>query len=125
MTRVSAIGVIGVILAASACSHPSSATPGLLPLSIQSKLDPELLLRLEELGKVGRLDEKLSVLIRTVSEIKSDQEQLLQEKGVIINSKLGVILSAVVPARSIQEVAALEFVLRIEMTKKLRPLSKP
>jgi len=38
---------------------------------------------------------------------------------------LGVILSAVVPARSIQEVAALEFVLRIEMTKKLRPLSKP
>ena len=93
---------------------------GPLPPAIQAKLDSQLIQRLHELERDGKPDERLSVLIRTLSEIKSDQEQLLQEKGLIINSKLGTILSAVIPAGSVREVAALKFVLRIELAKKLK-----
>lgn len=117
---VSAIGVISLVFAAAACSHSTSVAQRLLPPTIQSKLDPDLLHRLEELSNLGRLDERLSVLIRTASEINLDQENLLQSRGVIIHSKLGVILSAIIPATSIQDVAALEFVKRIELARKLR-----
>jgi len=118
---VSSIYLISLVFAAVACSHSSSvADVLLLPPSIQSKLDPKLLHRLEELSNLGRLDESLRVLIRTASEINLDQENLLKSRGVIIHSKFGVILSAIIPAGSIQDVAALEFVLRIELARKLK-----
>jgi hypothetical protein len=114
------IGVIGFVLAEAACGHAAPVVDKQAKASIQSKLDPELLRRLEELSSLGRLNEKLSVLIRTSSEINSDQENLLKNQGVIIRSKMGVILSAVIPAKSIQDVAALEFVRRIELARKLK-----
>ncbi len=117
---VSAIGLISLVFAAAACGHSSSVAQGLLPPSIQSKLDPELLRRVEELSNLGRLDERLSVLIRTASEITTDQENLFKDRGVIINSKLGIILSAILPAESIRDVAALDFVVRIELARKLK-----
>lgn len=119
-SSVWAIGVIGLVLAAAACGHAAPVVDKQSKESIQSKLDPELLRLLEELSGLGRLNEKLSVLIRTSSEINPDQENLLKNQGVIIQSKLGVILSAVIPAKSIQGVAALEFVLRIELARKLK-----
>ena len=98
---------------------------GLFPPSIQSKLDPELLSRLEELTSLGQPAQRLNVLIRTVSEINLDQENLLQSRGVSFNSKLGEIVSVTLPAKSIQAVAGMEFVLRIELATKLKKRGDP
>ncbi|HXC61502.1 MAG TPA: hypothetical protein VNV63_02395 [Nitrospiria bacterium] len=108
-----------------ACNHSSSMAQELFPPFIQSKLDPELLRRLEELTSLGQPDQRLSVLVRTASEINLDQENLLQSRGVIINSKLGEILSVTLPAKSIQAVAGMEFVLRIELARKLKKRGDP
>lgn len=116
---VSTVGALCILFAA-ACSYAAPAAEGRRLSVIESKLDPELLRRLEELSNLGQLDQRLSVLIRTSSEINSDQENLLQSRGMIIDSRSGVILSATIPAKSIQDVAAMEFVLRIELAKKLK-----
>jgi hypothetical protein len=115
---VSAVGIIGLVSAA--CCNPSLPAQELSPPAVQAKLGPRLLQRLGELETNGQVDQKLNVLIRTVSEINSDQEAMLLKKGVTINSKLGSIASAVIPAGSVRDVSALEFVLRIELAKKLK-----
>ena len=124
-SSVSAAGVIGLFSAVIACNHSSSMAQGFFQPSVQSKLDPELLRRLEELTSLGQMDQMLSVLIRTVPEINLDQENLLQSRGVIINSKLGKILSVTLPAKSIQAVAAMEFVLHIELARKFKKRGDP
>jgi len=115
---VYAMGAIALVIAA--CGNVVTVFEGRSPSPIQPKLDPELLHRLEGLSSSGHMNERLSVLIRTSSEINSDQEDLLKSRGVTINSKLSVILSAIIPAQSIQDVAALQFVLRIELARKLK-----
>jgi len=117
---VIAAGMSGFILLSSACYHPSLLAEELSPSAVQSKLDPRLLQKLRDLEINGQVNEKLNVLVRTVSDINSDQESLLLKKGMIINSKLGSVISAVVPAGSVRDVAALEFVLSIDLAKKLK-----
>ena len=113
-----AIGLIAIL--ATACGHAVPVFEGRSQSSLPSKLDSELLHHLEGLSNRGHLDERLSVLIRTSSEINPDQEMLLKSRGVIIRSKLGVILSAIIPAKSVQDAALLQFVLRSEISKKLK-----
>ena len=112
-------GAISLIVAAPACVHSSAQEN--LPPSVQAKLDPALLHRLEELNQLGRLEQPLSVLVRTTSEISPDQERLLERRGMTIRSKSGIILSATLPAASIQDVAGLDFIARIELSKRLKP----
>jgi hypothetical protein len=119
-TSVSTAGMISLALTAAAFYQSSLSAQEPLPSVIQAKLDPRLVQRLQKLERNKKSDEKLSVLIRTVTEINSEQKTLLLEKDVTINSKLGTIVSAVVPAGSVRDVAALEFVLRIDLARKLK-----
>ena len=79
---VTAAGMIGLILASSACYHSLSLAEDLSPPAVQAKLDPRLLQRLRDLEINGQVNEKLNVLVRTVSEINSDQESFLLKKGM-------------------------------------------
>ena len=115
-----ATSAAGLFLTGAGCYHSLSPAQELSPSNVPDKLDSRLLQQIRELEINGKADEKLDVLVRTVSEINPDQEALLKKKGVIINSKLGGILSADIPAGSVRDVAAFEFVLRIELAKKLK-----
>jgi hypothetical protein len=117
---VTAASMISLVLAAVAFYQSSLSAQEPLPSVIQAKLDSRLLQRLRDLEINGQADEKLNVLVQTVSDINPDQESLLLKMGMIINSKLGSVISAVVPAGSVRDIAALEFVLRIELAKKLK-----
>jgi hypothetical protein len=109
----------GFFLTPAACYHSSMARDP-FPPAIQAKLDSRLIQRVHELELKGQMDQMLSVLIRTASEISPDQEALLKVKGVSINSKLGSVISAGIPAGLVRDVAELEFVVRIELAKKLK-----
>jgi hypothetical protein len=103
--------------------HPPSAQDFFSP-AVEAKLDSRLLQRVRESETGVRPDEQINVLVRTASEMNADQETLLQKKGAAIKSKLGSIVSAAVPAGSVREIAALDFVLRIELAKKLKEREK-
>lgn len=80
-----------------------------------------LLRRLEEINDLGQSTQQIAVLVRTVSEITMDQERQLKRLGVTIESKSGIILSVTLPATLLPDVAQLEFVVRIEQAKRLKP----
>jgi len=115
----------GVVLAALACSGLSPSTLAAPPPSIQAKLDPTLLRRLNDINRRGQSDQRLSVLVRTASDITPDQERQLGRLGMTIRSKSGIILSATLPASSILTVAALNFIVRLELAKRLKPREVP
>jgi hypothetical protein len=119
---VSALGVFCIVLIGflghSSAQNFSSPT-------VEAKLDSRLLQRVRESERAGRPDEQFNVLVRTGSEMNADQETLLREKGATIKSKLGSVVSAAVPAGSVREIAAFEFVLRIELAKKLKKREAP
>jgi hypothetical protein len=111
----------GVVLAALACCDVSPLTPAAPPPSIHDKLDPALRRQLDDINRRGQSDQRLSVLVRTASEMTPDQEHQLRRLGVTIRSKSGIILSATLPASSISEVAGLDFIVRIELARRLKP----
>lgn len=115
------MGAIGVVCVSLACSCSSSIARGDLAPSIRSKLDPALHRRLEELRQQGRSDQRLSVLVRTTSEAGPEQRRTLERFGMTIRSKSGTVISATIPAASIPDVAELDYVVRIELSKQLTP----
>jgi hypothetical protein len=117
--------LIGYTLAALACSpHSSSAGTG-YPPSIYDKLDPSLLRRLDDLRSGGPSEQPVSVLVRTTTVIGPDQERQLEKLGMMIHSKSGIILSATLPVSSIPAVAALDYIVRLELAKRVSPREAP
>jgi hypothetical protein len=121
LPQILSTAVTSVVLAALACSASSSITPAEPPPSIQAKVDPALLRRLNDISRRGQSDQLLNVLVRTTTEIDPDQDRQLERLGMTIRSKSSIILSATLPASSILEVAALDFIVRIELAKRLKP----
>lgn len=77
-------------------------------------------MEIERLKSDRQMDQEIRVLIRTKKEIDATERAALEKKGVKIGSVIGDILTAIIPARTISEIAALEFVLFIEKSKTLR-----
>jgi hypothetical protein len=121
LPRILSVSVTRVALAALACSASCSIAPAEPPPSIQAKLDPALLHRLNDTGGRGKSDQLLNVLVRTAARITPDQRRRLERLGVTIRSQSGIMLSATLPAASVPEVAALDFIVRIELAKRLKP----
>lgn len=117
--------LIGFTLAALSCTHSSSFAGGDYSPALHDKLDPPLLRRLDELHALGQTDQPISVLVRTATEISPDQESQLKRLGVTIHSKSGIILSATLPVSSIPAVAALDFIVRLELARRLKPREAP
>jgi hypothetical protein len=120
LPRILAAAVTSVALVACACSSSSSLAPE-PPPSIQAKLDPALFRRLNDINRLGHSEQLVNVLVRTATEINPDQDRQLEQLGMTIQSKSGIMLSATLPASSIPEVAALDFIVRIELAKRLKP----
>ncbi|HTP42640.1 MAG TPA: hypothetical protein VML36_09475 [Nitrospiria bacterium] len=117
--------LIGFTLAVLACTHSTSMAGADLPQSLQDKLDPSLIRRLNDLRAGGSSDQPVSVLVRTTAVIGPDQERQLEHFGMTIHSKSGIILSATLPASSIPAVAALDYIDRLELARRLSPRETP
>ena len=86
----------------------------------QDKIDPALKLVIQAVESGNQPESEVNVLIRTRDEMDITQHNALERNGVRIGSVMGDVLTASVPVRAVTEIASLDFVVYIEMSKKLR-----
>jgi len=85
--------------------------------AIKQKLDPFLFIEIKE----GKPEKTLDVIIRTKEKVSKEQEKILTDRGARINSILGDIITASVPSEYISKVAELNFVVYVQLSRKLNP----
>jgi hypothetical protein len=86
------------------------------------KLDPLLRYELLKLQDSSQLDMELDIIIATKDELNETERETLREKGANIRSVIGKIITCSARAKDIFEIAELEFVERIEISKPLKLL---
>lgn len=113
-----ALGVFGF----AGCSGGALTGDQLTPSAKMSneKIDPSLSMAIENSKSGQPPDREVDVLIRTKNEINTAQRAAMERNGARIGSVMGDILTARVPAGAVSEIAKLEFVVYIEMSKKQR-----
>ena len=104
------------------CSGATTSKNGLETSAHMSreKIDPALLMAIQQRELPKQPGQAIDVLIRTRSKIDAAQRAVLEGKGARIGSVLGDVLTANVPARAVSGIARLEFVMHIEMAKQQR-----
>ncbi|MGE5240813.1 MAG: hypothetical protein ACM3NI_04130 [Bacteroidota bacterium] len=83
----------------------------------RSKLDADLSMAIQNSTSAAQT---IDVLIRTRGKIDARQLAALESQGARIGSVIGDVVTATVPLQSVSRIADLEFVVRIEMSKKQR-----
>lgn len=111
--RLVMLGAVG-LLALAGCIGESTRK------DIQDKLDPALKLAIQSVESATQPAPRVDVLIRTRDEIDIAQHDVLESSGARIGSVMGDVLTASVPLRAVNEIASLDFVVYIEMSKKQR-----
>ncbi len=86
-------------------------------LSMRRKFDPQILIKIEQPSG----NKQFNVIVRTTTPIDASHKALLEQKGIEIGSIHGDIFTAIVSAKSLIEISKLDFVVYIEMAKKMRP----
>ncbi len=86
----------------------------------QEKIDPALSLAIQNSELTKQPMQLVDVLIRTRGEVDATQRAALERQGARIGSVMGDVLTASVPTQAIPEIANLEFVVHIEMSKQQR-----
>ena len=81
--------------------------------ALQKKLDARARFRLPR----GELKGLLEVLIRTAAPLNSEQQAALYQAGGKVRNMTGNVLSATVNATSLEDVARLPFVRKIELSR--------
>ncbi len=84
-----------------------------------SKLSPSAQIQLSQLGPEE--NPTVTVLIRLENKLNPTQKQLLQETGAALYTVAGDIISLSIPARSLPDMAALPFVVYIDLSAPLYP----
>lgn len=85
------------------------------------KVGPFLMMEMQKLQPGQGGDKEIDVLIRTKEKIDTTQKNAIEEKGGMIGSIMGDVLTARISIKAIQEVVDLEFIVYIEKSKKARP----
>ncbi|NTV46708.1 MAG: hypothetical protein HGB11_09395 [Chlorobiales bacterium] len=85
------------------------------------KCDAPLRKSLEAL-KQGDESDTIEIIGKCKSSITNEQLQKLCDTGAAIGTVAGDIFTASAPATSIHQLAALEFITRLELSRKTRPL---
>jgi len=83
----------------------------------RSKLDAALSVAIQDSTSAAQT---IDVLIRTRGKIDARQLAALESQGARIGSVIGDVVTATVPLQSVSRIADLEFVVRIELSKKQR-----
>jgi hypothetical protein len=111
--RLVMLGAVG-LLALAGCIGESTRK------DTQDKLDPALKLAIQSVESATQPAPRVDVLIRTRDEIDIAQHDALESSGARIGSVMGDVLTASVPLRAVNEIASLDFVVYIEMSKQQR-----
>ena len=93
----------------------ASDTQAFLETEAAKKVDPALQSRLLNLERTNRLDETLTVVLGLKSPLSEPERDQLQRAGVTIRSTMGTVVTALVPAKRIPQVASSGFVAWIEL----------
>lgn len=86
----------------------------------QKKIDPALSMTIQKSEATKQAARSVEVLIQTKGTLDSAQRAALEKHGARIGSVMGDVLTASIPAQAIPEIANLDFVVRIEMSKQQR-----
>lgn len=128
LSAVAALTIFFSALLVLGCVNPKyteTATASDLHAFLQTeaarKLDPELQSRLLNLEQTNRLDETLAVVLGLRSPLSESEREQLQRAEVTIRSTMGTVVTALVPASRVPQVASLGFVARIELPVNVAP----
>ncbi len=112
------LGLVGLVVMASCNGDTANKnTMDISPANNQQKIDSGLMLTLQKLEQSQQSQQAIHVLIQTRGEINATQRTALERKGAKIDSVLGDVLTATVPAWLLFEVAHLDFVIHVEMSR--------
>jgi hypothetical protein len=123
MTRargwLSSLMLLAGCAALAGCSGdtPARNAPQAPSSGASSKIDPALSLTLHEPGSAGQ---DIDVLIRTRGGIDAARRAALESRGARIGSVIGDVVTARIPAAALPGIAGLDFVVRIELSRKQR-----
>jgi|GEM_PF-3454663 len=106
-----------LLLAGLGCVAANDKPADVLAASGTEKMDAGLQMEIHR-QRAEQPDREIAVLLRTRKEINAAERTLLESKGVKIGSVLGDIATARIPANAIADIAALEFVVFIEIAKR-------
>lgn len=117
----SALLVLGCVNPKSTETATASDIQAFLQTEAARKLDPALQSRLLNLEQTNRLDETLTVVLGLKSPLSESEREQLQRAEVTIRSTMGTVVTALVPAKRVPQVASLGFVARIELPVSVTP----
>ncbi|MHB8534407.1 MAG: hypothetical protein ACYDBW_03065 [Sulfuricaulis sp.] len=101
-----------------ACSGgASSRDASSSPTNASSKIDPGLSITMQDSGSA---QQELDVLIHTRGAIDVARRAALEGRGARIGSVIGDVVTARIPVAALSGVAALDFVVRIELSRRQR-----
>ena len=87
--------------------------------TILNKIDPMIKKKCNDLKKEDKLDNELNLIIKTKETLTTDERQELEDLGVIIHTVVGNIFTSKTPAKSVWNIASLDYIIRIELAKKV------
>lgn len=88
--------------------------------SFKQKFDPSTLVEIERIKEKGLASEQVKVIIRTKNEINAYQKQKVKEAGLSIESVSGDIFTASGSYMALIRTARFDFVVYIELSKRLK-----
>ncbi len=88
--------------------------------SLKQKFDASALIELERMREKGMTSKQLKVIVRTKNAINPSQKKKVEGTGLTIDSVSGDIFTASGPYAALLKTAGFDFVVYIELSKKLR-----
>ncbi|MEK7728892.1 MAG: hypothetical protein AAB354_10795 [candidate division KSB1 bacterium] len=90
----------------------------------ENKLDPSLREVLETEPAQTQSAQGLSVLLKCAAPLSAEQKRQLANLGVRLQAEAGAIITATLPAQAVTQVAKLDYVIYLELSKE-RKISSP
>ncbi len=89
----------------------------------EKKVDPRLRTAVQGGQAQTQAAQNLQVLIKCSAPLSMEQKQKLLDHGVRVQAEAGAIVTAVLPAQAVTEVAKLDYVIYLELSKerKIQP----
>ncbi len=90
----------------------------------EKKVDPRLRTAAHNEGAQLQSVQNLQVLIKCTAPLSAEQKKQLADMGARVQAEAGAIITASLPAQAVTEVAKLDYVIYLELSKE-RKISSP
>ncbi len=86
----------------------------------EKKIDANLRMKIKSLNEKSQLDQTISIVFKSTEALTDLHREVLQKKGVQIVANIGQIYTAKLPARSLYDLAKMQFVESIQGSRELK-----